>query len=262
MEPEEVDEEDGIEWEEAEWNDESEIDWNKINEELNEMNVTSASSLTVVQGGEKKTKSKRPRLSMAEKIRQHQLHLTCLLGREMRIHQDIICFASTELNAQILSLCLVSSRLSRVEEEAARTQAKLHSLVQWFHTVFEILPIMDHTEFELNQTDLRHVLVTKKGYDFQVIVIFVVLCRMLGWNTRYTCALDPRRYRGPSTYHRAYFNENVELVALRVWDGEEEQKEPEKKRPRSDRVGCKTRVWSEIFCDELVSIVECDLSFS
>ena len=55
MEPEEVDEEDGIEWEEAEWNDESEIDWNKINEELNEMNVTSASSLTVVQGGEKKS---------------------------------------------------------------------------------------------------------------------------------------------------------------------------------------------------------------
>ena len=170
-------------------------------------------------------KRRRKCLSKDEKVAiiiEHQLHLMTLVAREDNIAR---CCNRLSLQAAMLSLLPLEIVHPLIEEECSL--GRIGILLQWFYSTFKwdtnsaIFDALD---------DLHDVIFEKRGWDYQLLILFVALGRALGWTIRYTVVLHPRRLCFPPGQAHV-------VVPTFGRQSNDERREP-------------VRVWSEIYIGE------------
>lgn len=123
-----------------------------------------------------------------------------------------------------------------------------HVSLSFYHLPPVILCISRRNTTAFHHYTFKHlqtVVAESQGYDYQLVILFVALCRALGIQTRYTCVLDPRHLRSAKT-HVQYFSPSIEAVAAHVW-GDGGRDSPEQKRSRRN-ASVAPRIWTELYC--------------
>lgn len=158
------------------------IDWNQINQALQQQDAAAVA---------RKRRRKPIRLSKDEKLREralHQSHLLVLLGARMKWSR---LAGSQLLRGLMLSVTAQSDIDFFAEMTTQPLPYSLELLVRWFRQEFELTDEEREPSCELvTESSLMDALFSRKGRDYELIVLFIALCGGLQLRCRLTSALD------------------------------------------------------------------------
>nr|CCA17390.1 DNA repair protein putative [Albugo laibachii Nc14]CCA24369.1 DNA repair protein putative [Albugo laibachii Nc14] len=168
-----------------EWDDEEEeksevphqtvcanVDWEAVNKSLQE--------------DSQKGKSKRRKLSKDEKKRNlllHQSHLVLLMASGTEWH-------ATSCKHNLLRALLASIVPAKVRNEIEAIALKLQHLCRFYNQKFSLVESQSNGHSDLDEATFLHAFSERKGTRIIFHLLFLVLCRSIGYYCRLVVALD------------------------------------------------------------------------
>lgn len=176
------------------------VNWEQVNQVLQQ------EALKAVKQQQKQKKRKTVmRMSKADKEREltlHQSHLLLLLATQLK--WNALC-QSPVLCGLLLSITSGGSFDFYAEMKRHPLKYSLEMLVRWFNQHFHVLSASEaaaHNDDSdgsvsnapwseiLTEAKLMQVFFDRRGRDYELVVLFTALCRVLRLYCRHTCALD------------------------------------------------------------------------